>query len=187
MTTKRVLKSFQVSCHPFPAVLQDSPWKTALSTPVLEMSVVRSWGAGCQRRGRVSRPFSPIREGEAATSPAFCRNEGGCVGLVRLSDGGGELEELGGSCRSPAVRRGRICSRAQLAPQLAPSARLAATPRCWGRDGGARGWSPAFGSHGGALRSPHMPCLSQPCPLLSSGVPLPTALLLVSPVTSVND
>lgn len=85
VTTKQFLKSFQVSCHPFPAVLQDSQWKTALSTPVLEISVVRRWGFGCQWRGRVSWPFSPIRGREAARSPAFCRNEGGCVGPVGLS------------------------------------------------------------------------------------------------------
>lgn len=64
------------------------------------MSVVRSQGFGCQRRGRVSRPFSPI-----------C---GILQGSRRLCWTGGQLEELGGSCCSPAVRRGRICSHAQL-------------------------------------------------------------------------
>ena len=138
VTTKWFLKSFQVSCHPFPAVLQDSPWQTALSTPVLETGAARSRGFDCQRRRRVSRPFSPIRGGEAARSPAFCRNEEGCAGLVGLPDGGGELGELGGRWHSPAIRRGRICSPEQLAPWLAPPA-LLQPPRTAGGEMGTAG------------------------------------------------
>ena len=191
VTTKQFLKSFQVSCHPFPAVLQDSPWKTALLTPVLEMSVVRSWGFGCQQRGRVSRPFSPIRGGEAARSPAFWRNEGGCVELVGLSGLHCEMAEGNwGNWEAAAVpqqsggegfapERSSPCSLLLLrSVHLQP-------PRAAG--GGMR-------VHGaghpllGPKWVPRDPCacpgLSQPCPLLLS---LPTALLLVSPVNSVND